>query len=508
VTAFIGDSISYGYLVAQDEAFPSKVQQIIRKRYGGAYTNFTPADCGNSASPSDSGRGTSQSGTLTRLVTGFAAAAVGTNASGVSQTFTTNRACTEVGIWYGKGPTLGNLKITVDGGSPTTIDTGNATQSWGNVWSSGTLSSAVHTIKVEGATGGSLNSGYSTAVEAYFFDSATTPKVLGSWRQGNKTSQFTQAVNPNWQEGYANNYPDVVVIHLGTNDAVAGVSAATYQTNLQEIVTTLNALATPPSAIVVGAMPKSNYLTGSTYTDYYNAVATVVANNANTLLWDINEDLGDNQATNYADVFTAGVHPNAYGHQVMANSIARIILPPYNEYQEIRQAAGDVGIAGQTDYNGTSGTGAGVVTTPNFFNSRKFGAAVPTYPGQILTAIDTFNVAQAGWQAPAPNRYTLTVSGSTYTIDTNKTGLAIISSPSADFTVTTSGNTPLDGQPLILRVKSGATPYVPTWNSIFTSSGLVTLPTTYPASKTVTHKFAYDAVATKWVLMALDPTGY
>lgn len=108
-----------------------------------------------------------------------------------------------------------------------------------------------------------------------------------------------------------------------------------------------------------------------------------------------------------------------------------------------------------------------------------------------------------------PRVNTLVVSGSTYTPAINTTDLAIINTPSADFTVANPTGTPVDGQKLTLRIKSGATGYIPTWGSGYQSSGLCVLPNyAQPASKTVTLGFTYDAAAAKWVLLAFDMVGY
>jgi hypothetical protein len=102
-----------------------------------------------------------------------------------------------------------------------------------------------------------------------------------------------------------------------------------------------------------------------------------------------------------------------------------------------------------------------------------------------------------------PRVSTLTVSGSTYTINSDTTDLAIINSPTANFTVTASG-TPGDGQNLSLRVVNGSTPYTPTWNSLFISSPGYALPSSYTASSTITHSFMYNAAASAWELIGID----
>lgn len=104
---------------------------------------------------------------------------------------------------------------------------------------------------------------------------------------------------------------------------------------------------------------------------------------------------------------------------------------------------------------------------------------------------------------------TLTVSSNTYTPNGDTTDVALIISPVANFTVVNPSGTPVDEQKLMIKVKSGSTGFTPTWGSIYISSGVATLPSgALPASKTVSFGFIYDALATKWVLLAADAVGY
>lgn len=102
----------------------------------------------------------------------------------------------------------------------------------------------------------------------------------------------------------------------------------------------------------------------------------------------------------------------------------------------------------------------------------------------------------------------LTAVSNVYTIPVQVTDEAIILTPSAAHTITTSGN-PANGQKLILKYTTGATAYAITWNAIFVGSNGIALPATLPASMTINMQFKYDATLTKFVLLAIDtPVGY
>lgn len=103
----------------------------------------------------------------------------------------------------------------------------------------------------------------------------------------------------------------------------------------------------------------------------------------------------------------------------------------------------------------------------------------------------------------------ITAASNTYTINSTITDIALFGASAAAFTVASPTGTFSDGQELWIRIPSGTTGYAPTWNSIFASSGVATLPTTaLPASKTVTFAFKYDLAKTKFILLAMDITGY
>lgn len=109
----------------------------------------------------------------------------------------------------------------------------------------------------------------------------------------------------------------------------------------------------------------------------------------------------------------------------------------------------------------------------------------------------------------APRTTTLTAAANVYTPDEDTTDVALIVTPSAGFTVANPSGTPSDEQKLLIKIKSGGTGFVPTWGNAYQSSGVAILPSgALPSSKTVTFGFMYDAAASKWVLLAADPTGY
>lgn len=97
----------------------------------------------------------------------------------------------------------------------------------------------------------------------------------------------------------------------------------------------------------------------------------------------------------------------------------------------------------------------------------------------------------------------------TYTPDAATTDVGLIVTPVADFAVEAPLNSVIDEQRLIIKIKSSAPGFTPSWHPIYISSGVSSLPVAaLPASKTVTFGFIYDKAQAKWVLLAADPIGY
>jgi hypothetical protein len=179
---------------------------------------------------------------------------------------------------------------------------------------------------------------------------------------------------------------------------------------------------------------------------------------------------------------------------------------------------GATGATGATGIGSTGATGASGTQGPQGFTGATGTAGIQGFTGATgpagATGVGasgaTGSTGLTGATGSVLRRVnTLTATSNTYTPNDATTDLAIISSPTANFTVANPNGTPIDGQQLILRITSGSTAYTPTWGAGYLSSGVATLPTTtLPASKTVTLGFTYDASRSDWVLLSFDSIGY
>lgn len=337
----IGDSITYGLFVNQNQSYPEVFNQNMISRYGGLATSWTDAGgshLNGSNDASDSSRGFAFTGTPTVTARGLGAASVSLTHSGDSQTYTTPFACTEVRVWYKKGPSQGKLQITIDGGTPVAIDTGNATISWNNIWTTGTLSSAVHTVKVEPITGGSLNSGYSVEIGAYDVNpTAKGTRLYNASRSGAETKEFIQANNPHWEDSLSTINPQVFSIHLGTNDKYYGRTLASTKANFIEIIDTVNSKCSQPPAIVLYKLKLSPgyFNTVADVQPYWDMIDQIQALYPSQVvivdLYKLFGNSGDNVNGMFPTAGLMGVHPGVRGHYALGNLLASTLLPPYSQ---------------------------------------------------------------------------------------------------------------------------------------------------------------------------------
>lgn len=120
--------------------------------------------------------------------------------------------------------------------------------------------------------------------------------------------------------------PNIVIIMLGTNDASDGVNedTASFIADYKTLIATFQALSTKPSIYLV--MPPPIYNSAGLSNIILNSrvlpgIQTVATQTGVTLI-DANTPL-----QNKADLFTDGVHPNADGAKIIADTIYAKLAP-------------------------------------------------------------------------------------------------------------------------------------------------------------------------------------
>ncbi len=144
------------------------------------------------------------------------------------------------------------------------------------------------------------------------------------WRQGSSAGvdgNTSAQILTRLQADCLDKQPDIVILNAGSNDAAAGVSLATYRTNM---TTMINAIRATGAALVVVSPPPRNGMTTSIsqYANWLGAYCRQVGIpfvDAYALF--ANPDTGE-WLNGYS---TDGVHPNGKGYRLLCAEIANVI---------------------------------------------------------------------------------------------------------------------------------------------------------------------------------------
>lgn len=114
--------------------------------------------------------------------------------------------------------------------------------------------------------------------------------------------------------------PEIVVVGLGANDGLRGLSPDQTEANLRAIVARVRAA--PARVLLLGMKLPPNY--GREYTDRFEAIFPAIARDADVgLVPFLLDGVGGEPSLNLGD----GIHPNAAGQE----RVARNVLPHLRE---------------------------------------------------------------------------------------------------------------------------------------------------------------------------------
>jgi lysophospholipase L1-like esterase len=345
----IGDSITQGYWATNwdkrmFDVFMARLCQVNGQPIPVGYVPLCSA-----GSASYTGRDWTKVNTVTdELAYGLGYAAANLAVSPVATANFTD-VCDRIWVHYPDVTQfVGTFSIQVDNVTVGNITpSANARNLGGRVWQSAILNRARHDIKVtctdglfppiiEGCTmfdgNGPTNvgAGILTAANAKtgagirMFGAGHNGFTAGSWNQSPGSSIW-------WTDGLDTIDPHLVIICLGVNDEFTGVSIATYETNLNGIITKVNSVATangnlPPSFCIVAP-----YGTGSAgdmrpFRDAGRRVA--LARNVAFVDWyALAGDIGTStldvyELTSSLDDPSDRKHPTDAGHQLLGDNLA------------------------------------------------------------------------------------------------------------------------------------------------------------------------------------------
>jgi acyl-CoA thioesterase-1 len=115
---------------------------------------------------------------------------------------------------------------------------------------------------------------------------------------------------------------DILVLELGANDGLRGISPAETRKNLQSIIDQMRKLHPQADLVMVGMQAPPNM--GRNFTDSFRAVFPALAKaNQMKLLPFLLDGVAGDPTLNQAD----GIHPTSEGHRILADNIWRVIGP-------------------------------------------------------------------------------------------------------------------------------------------------------------------------------------
>jgi len=164
-------------------------------------------------------------------------------------------------------------------------------------------------------------------------DSDTSPDwdFVGAQKNGARGSDPDHEGNPGWvsqdlidiKENWAPLQPDVVLLHMGTNNlGKAGESAEEAFGNLRRLVATILAEVPRTRLLLATIIGSSRIYGGGKHEAYNNLIRQMDGTDPRIQIVDLDRESGIGQfcdPTNCCWLLPPGVHPNYRGYRLMAN---------------------------------------------------------------------------------------------------------------------------------------------------------------------------------------------
>ena len=124
---------------------------------------------------------------------------------------------------------------------------------------------------------------------------------------------------------------DILVLELGGNDGLRGISPATTRTNLQTIIDRTKAKCPDAKIVIAGMQMPPNM--GEEYNNTFRQVFPDIAKaNKTALIPFLLEGVGGKPEMNLPDQ----IHPNPEGHRIVADNVWKVLKPLLNSAASAR----------------------------------------------------------------------------------------------------------------------------------------------------------------------------
>jgi len=119
---------------------------------------------------------------------------------------------------------------------------------------------------------------------------------------------------------------DIFIVELGINDAFRGVPVDQNQNNLQQIIVKVKTR-NPRVHVVIAGMQLPNYTTDDYVSAFGKMFADLAAKNGAALIPSLLQSVAGDPSLNLSD----GIHPNAAGQKVLAETVWSVLEPVARE---------------------------------------------------------------------------------------------------------------------------------------------------------------------------------
>jgi acyl-CoA thioesterase-1 len=127
---------------------------------------------------------------------------------------------------------------------------------------------------------------------------------------------------------------DIFILELGINDAFRGVPVDQIQDNLQQIIDTVKAR-NPSVRIVIAGMQLPNYAADDYVSAFGKTFVDLAAKNRAVLIPYLLQSVAGDASLNLPD----GIHPNAAGQKVLAETVWHVLEPVAREVATLSSRA-------------------------------------------------------------------------------------------------------------------------------------------------------------------------
>ena len=176
--------------------------------------------------------------------------------------------------------------------------------------------------------GDSLTDGYgidrkdafATLIQQELIQTYPNLKIINGGQPGATTASGVKRLK--W---YLRSRPDIILIALGSNDGLRGITVESSKKNLSNIIQEAKQKNIPVG--LIGAKVPPNY--GKEYSNAFDKIFVDLKKEENVpLLPFILKDVAGNKDLNLAD----GIHPNEEGHKVISKHILKFIQEHFAKY--------------------------------------------------------------------------------------------------------------------------------------------------------------------------------